>query len=70
LPGAERAARELLEVAPFRESGHLLLMRALSARGNRAEAIAVYERLRILLREELGVDPDQAMQQAYLRLLN
>lgn len=27
LPGAERAARELVEVAPFRESGHLLLMR-------------------------------------------
>ena len=33
LPGAERAGRELVEAAPFRESGHLLLMRALAASG-------------------------------------
>ena len=69
LPGAERAARELLELAPFRETGHLLLMRTLQARGNPAEAIAVFERLRVLLREELGVNPDRAVQDAYLRLL-
>ena len=30
LPGAERAARELVDVAPLRESGHLLLMGALA----------------------------------------
>jgi SARP family transcriptional regulator, regulator of embCAB operon len=69
LPAAERVARELVDVAPLRESGHLLLMRALAARGNVAEALAAYERLRILLREELGVDPSHAVQQAYLRLL-
>lgn len=69
LPGAERAARELVEVAPFRESGHLLLMRALAASGNVAEALAAYERLRVLLREELGVDPSEAVQEAYVRLL-
>lgn len=69
LPGAERAARELVEVAPFRESGHLLLMRALAASGNVAEALAAYERLRIMLRDELGVDPSKAVQDAYLRLL-
>ena len=39
LPGAERAARELLEAAPYRESGHLVLMRALAANGNVAEAL-------------------------------
>lgn len=69
LPGAERAARELLEVAPLRETGHQLLMRALAARGNVAEALAAYERLRILLREELGVDPSQAVRDTYTRLL-
>jgi DNA-binding SARP family transcriptional activator len=69
LPGAERAARELVDVAPLRESGHLLLMGALAASGNVAEALAAYERLRIVLREELGVNPSEAVQDAYLRLL-
>jgi DNA-binding SARP family transcriptional activator len=69
LPGAERAARELVDLAPFRESGHLLLMRALAASGNVAEALAAYERLRILLRDELGADPSETVQDAYLRLL-
>jgi DNA-binding SARP family transcriptional activator len=69
LPGAERAARELVEVAPFRESGHLLLMRALAATGNVAEALAAYERLRVSLRDELGVAPSEAVQEAYLGLL-
>jgi SARP family transcriptional regulator, regulator of embCAB operon len=69
LPGAERAARELLEVAPLRETGHLLLMQVLAASGNVAEALAVYERLRVLLREELGVDPSRVVQDAHSRLL-
>jgi SARP family transcriptional regulator, regulator of embCAB operon len=69
LPGAERAARDLLDVAPLRETGHLLLMRALAARGNVAEALAAYERLRVLLREELGVDPCRAVQDTYADLL-
>jgi DNA-binding SARP family transcriptional activator len=69
LPGAERVARELVDLAPLRESGYLLLMRALAARGNVAEALAAYEGLRVLLREELGVDPSDAVQDAYLRLL-
>jgi DNA-binding SARP family transcriptional activator len=69
LPGAERAARQLVEEAPLRESGHLLLMRALAASGNVAEALSAYERLRALLREELGVDPSDTVQDAYLHLL-
>jgi DNA-binding SARP family transcriptional activator len=44
-------------------------MRALSASGNVAEALAAYERLRVLLREELGVDPGDAVQDEYVRLL-
>jgi DNA-binding SARP family transcriptional activator len=69
LPGAERAARQLVEEATLRESGHLLLMRALAASGNVAEALAAYERLRILLREELGVVPSDPVQEEYVRLL-
>ena len=37
--------------------------------GNVAEALAAYERLRISLRDELGVDPSEAVQEAYVRLL-
>jgi len=70
LPGAERGARELLEVAPLRETGHLLLMRALAARGNVAEALAAYERVRVLLRRELGVDPSRALQETHAELLS
>ncbi len=69
LPGAERAARELVEIAPLRESGHRLLMQTLAARGNVAEALAAYERLRIVLREELGVNPSWAVQATYTDLL-
>ncbi|HEX3198014.1 MAG TPA: BTAD domain-containing putative transcriptional regulator [Propionibacteriaceae bacterium] len=69
LPSAERAARELLEVAPYRESGHLLLMRALAANGNVAEALTAYEQLRVMLRDELGVNPSPAVQEVYTRLL-
>jgi DNA-binding SARP family transcriptional activator len=69
LPGAERAARELLELAPLRETAHLLLMRTLAARGNVAEALTAYGDLRTLLREELGVSPSRAVQDAYAELL-
>ena len=47
---AERAAAELVREAPLREAGHRLLMEALAARGEVAEALAAYERLRVLLR--------------------
>jgi SARP family transcriptional regulator, regulator of embCAB operon len=69
LPSAERAARELVAAAPFRETAHLLLMRSLATRGNVAEALAAYERLRIILRDELGTTPSQPVQDCYLELL-
>ena len=67
LAAAERAGRSL--AAPFRESGYRLLMEALEARGNVAEALRVYDGLRVLLREELGVAPGQAAQELHRRLL-
>lgn len=69
LPAAERAAKELQEIAPLHETGHLLLMRTLAARGNVAEALTAYERLQILLRDELGVSPSPVVQQVYAQLL-
>jgi DNA-binding SARP family transcriptional activator len=69
LPGAERAARRLLAHAPLAETGHRLLMRALTARGDSAAALAVYGQLRQLLREELGVAPSPATQTLHVRLL-
>lgn len=69
LDTAERAARRLVERAPFRESGHRALMRVLLARENPAEAVRVYDDLRRLLREELGVAPGPATQALHRELL-
>jgi DNA-binding SARP family transcriptional activator len=69
LAHAERAATELVERAPFRESGHLLLMRVREAQGNVVEALRVHERLRTLLRDELGVAPGPQVQAEFERLL-
>ena len=57
LDTAERAARALVREQPFHETGWRLLMRVLDARGNRAEALKVYDELRAFLREELGTAP-------------
>lgn len=49
LATAERAASELIGRAPFRESGYRVLMAALAARGNTAEALRIYDDLVRLL---------------------
>jgi pentatricopeptide repeat protein len=69
LPAAERAARRLLERSPLRETGYALLMNALAAQGNVAEAMRVYDGARATLDEELGITPGRAMQEAHARLL-
>ncbi len=66
---AERCGRALVELEPFRESGHRLLMEALAADGNVAEALRVYEALRRLVRDELGAAPARATQDLHRRLL-
>lgn len=66
---AERAARALVERTPFRETGHRLLMEALALGGNVAEALLAYERLRELLRDELGSAPSAAIAKLHARLL-
>ena len=69
LAQAEERARMLTELAPYRESGHRILLEALARRGNPAEALRAYERLRTMLREELGVAPSPTLQAVHRRLL-
>src|SRR6185437_14991975 len=69
LQSAERAARSLIESEPYRESGYVLLMEALAARGNVAEAMRVFDSLRTLLRDELGTMPSGEAIAVHERLL-
>jgi len=66
---AARAARALIAAAPYREGGYRLLMHVLDAQGNRAEALQLYDRLRTLLRDELGAAPSRATQDLHRTLL-
>jgi DNA-binding SARP family transcriptional activator len=70
LSQAEECARRLIELAPYRETGHRILMEALERRGNGAEALLAYDRLRVLLRDDLGIAPSPAVQAVYRRLLD
>lgn len=69
LDSALRSGQALVELAPLRESGYRLLMQALAAEGNAAEALTVYDSLRVRLRDELGTAPDPATQDLYRVLL-
>jgi DNA-binding SARP family transcriptional activator len=69
LASVERAARSLIEAEPYRESGYALLMEALALQGNVAEALLVFDRLRTLLRDELGTMPSAETIALHERLL-
>jgi DNA-binding SARP family transcriptional activator len=57
-PGVALAsARRRAELDPFDEAAHRDLMNALADSGEPAAAVAVYERLRVRLRRELGLAP-------------
>ncbi|GAA1779670.1 BTAD domain-containing putative transcriptional regulator [Streptomonospora arabica] len=60
----ELAARE-----PHDERPVELLVRALSAAGRQADALAAYDRLRHALAGDLGIDPSPHMQRLQVRLL-
>ncbi|HVF79419.1 MAG TPA: AAA family ATPase [Solirubrobacteraceae bacterium] len=70
LSATERAARRLIEAAPYRETGYRYLIEALAARGRVAEALQVFDGLRRLLQEELGVPPSAGLRSLHERLLN
>ena len=69
LAGAVRAGRQLVRLAPLRESGYRHLMEALAAQGNVAEALHVYSELCDTLRDQLGVTPSPATRALYDRLI-
>jgi len=69
LASAVRAGRQLIRLAPLRESGYRYLMQALAAQGNLAEALGIYGQLCECLRDQLGVSPSPASRELYQRLL-
>ena len=54
---AQDQARAAVALEPFRESGYRRLMQVLVRRGDRAEAVRVYQDCRRRLADELGVSP-------------
>lgn len=69
LAAAERAGRSLVRLEPYRESGYRLLMLALARQSNPGQAILIYEDLRRLLSEELGIAPSETTQRVHFDLL-
>lgn len=69
LDAALRSGHALVRLAPLRESGYRLLMRAHKAERNLADALAVYDLLRRRLHDELGIAPDTLTQALHRELL-
>lgn len=63
----ELTARAAAE--PLYEKFAVLLMRALHAGGRTVDALAVYERTRVALRDQLGVDPGEELRDEQMRVL-
>lgn len=61
---------ELCAKYPLREPFHYQLMTALTRLGRRCEALEVYGRLMLVLREELGIDPSEKFQRLHIQILN
>jgi predicted ATPase/DNA-binding SARP family transcriptional activator len=59
----------LLADRPGDERAAALLMDGLAAQGRQAEALAVFERVRVALADDLGADPGSALRERHLRLL-
>ncbi|CAN5381835.1 BTAD domain-containing putative transcriptional regulator [soil metagenome] len=62
---ARATALRQLELDPCREEAYRRLMRVFHLRGDRAAALAQFERCRTVLAEELGVEPDAGTQALY-----
>lgn len=66
---AVEAARDAVDLQPFRETSYQLLMRAHAAAGNAAEALRAYERCRKLIADELGVAPSPQTKEVHGEVL-
>jgi DNA-binding SARP family transcriptional activator len=69
LPGAERAARRLVEHNPLRETGDRLLMEALAARGNVAEALGATSGRLWCCATSSGIPPGPVIHELHATLL-
>ena len=66
---AQDQARAAVDLEPFRESGYRRLMQVLVRRGDRAEAVRVYQQCRQRLADELGVAPSDETESLLRQLL-
>ncbi|MDR7311673.1 DNA-binding SARP family transcriptional activator [Nocardioides luteus] len=69
---AERALRPLQRMASameLHEPLHVELIDTLAASGRQAEALECFERIRLGLRESLGIDPSERLREAHLSVL-
>lgn len=66
---AIRVLTRLSEEEPLHERVYERLMTALSDQGRRAEALAVYQRARKVLRDSLGIDPGPDLARAHQAVL-
>ena len=62
---AQSHAWRHLELEPWAESAHQLLMRVMALSGQRSTALAQYETCRKLLKEELDVEPSEETKKMY-----
>ncbi|MGS2620034.1 AfsR/SARP family transcriptional regulator [Micromonospora sp. LZ34] len=61
--------RRHVDANPTRERAHALLMNGLSQSGDPAGALEAYERARLALREQLGIEPGPDLRQAHRAVL-
>lgn len=68
LPDALQYARRAVELDPLWEAAHRQVIHLLALSGQRTQALAQYESLRLTLASELGVEPEHETQQLMTRL--
>jgi DNA-binding SARP family transcriptional activator len=66
---ALRHAKDAVALDPYRENGYVRLMRLHLSRGDRAEALRVYEQCRDTLAHDLGVRPSSQTDAVYREML-
>ena len=59
----------LVEQHPFEERAWSQLMRALHGSGRQADALAAFQRMRVLFSSELGLDPSRSLAELHERIL-
>ncbi len=62
-------ARRLLQINPFNEQAHILLIRLLGKSGDITKALDQYNLCRTMLKEELNVAPSPELEQARISLM-